>query len=1341
MTERADKRMKKSKILIGTVAAVAAVAVIGAATACSGMFQHKEADGGKSIPLVASRWPSCFSSDEYKEPEFADDENRTNNAFNVADFGEQGSNGWFYRYGKPGKPYKSKQIEKFDGERYYQVGVNGLEVKKDFIQPGEKEAAILEWRAAEKGKIQLLATYVKNINGDKNPSYPDGVTISVYKGKELLQTHKVDVKIDKEILMETEIPDLEVEENESIYFVIDANENNAYDGGVLYAAIRDSGKAEAAAASDGLRTDNNANFIKDFGEQGANGWYYMYGKNVADARFVSSKTENGYINYTSPNLQINDGFIHPAINDDAIISWKPKCAGTVEIRGTYTKFEQNDGNPDWPDGVTVSVYQNETKLFEEKVSVFRSETNKISFGKKGIVLSSDDSLYFVVNANGNASYDGGAFDIAILDRNGLQNEDSVTVDETEIRQNVANVKDDFGKQGNNGWFFQEGYQDEPFGAYNMRQYIEDDKYIDSSYLEIKRDYVNTGESGRSAVIKWRVAQNGKIAVDASYTKTKNEDKNPSWPDGTRVTIYHNSTRLVQQEFEANVYQEITKSLNVSSVNVKRGDYITMVVNGKENNAYDGGKYTFAIRSLSGLVGKNENNVTIENDKTRTNNASVKKDFGKQGQNGWFYQYGYNTDPFCAVNIEKYVPDDKYITKDGVEIKRDYIAPSTKGKSANVKWKVAQTGQINVFLSYTKLKNEDKNVNWPDGVDVTLLHNKTKLRTQYFAPDPNHEITKDMSVLKLHVKKGDYITMIVNGKDNTAYDGGMYSFTIEDATIVGADKKNDSETNVANLASDFGEQGSNGWYYLEGSSLDTASILTQKTDDNNGYLSTKDNGLEIKKDFVQPGLLKDAMYQWVAAQNGVIDITGNYTKFGHQDPNPSWPDGTTVRVYKNNALLIEKKVSVRQGDGNDTTVSLNYENLKVTKGDLITFSIGSNENNAWDGGRLSVHIKPHVTESEYKPAPDNEADLFEDFGEQGTQGWYYGSGNTSGEFKRADYANNEYSSVLYENLLLKKDGVHPSASAGAIYRWIAGADGSLYLNGTFYKSKNENAEDDAPDGVRVEVYKNGTLIDGMSYDIPVSKVQENICKIRKDNLEVSRGDMIDFIITAKENAGWDYGKLEMHISENAGEPSDDPSNPTDDPSNPTDDPQDNPTDDPADDPQDNPVDDPVGAERTNKTNLKESFGKQGNDGWYYGMCDWDGNRFEELEYDEANERYYNNGKPELKKDFVEPGAGRNAAYKWIAAEDGRIVIRGKYVKFPNAEDPNATGVCLRIRLNKEEKFFSNAGICGNNITHEAEVPIEITLDVKKGDEILFMLDPEGNDSYDGGRMEIDISPVE
>ena len=1280
--------------------AVASCGIIVGGVCAGVIFSHHSI---KSIASISPLWPSSFSSEKYHEPKFNDDPSRENKAFNVADFGEQGSNGWFYRYGKSEKPSSSKQITEFDGEKYHEIGVEGLEMKKDFLQPGQKDAAILEWRAAKEGKVNLKLAYVKSVNGDKNPTYPDGLTVSVYKGDKLLENHPVDVKTDAEVLMETQIDKISVKKHESIYFVIDAKANNAYDGGILYASIMDEKFKEHTPGKDTARKNNNANFRDDFGKQGKNGWYYKCGKDVTDSKIASFKAKDNYMNYTSPGLEIGGGFIHPAINDKAIIEWTPHNAGTIEIRGKYEKFEQHDGNPEWPDGTKFSIYKNNKKIFDRDVAAKTKGNNDVDFREKNISVTKNDKIYFVVDAKGNASYDGGALDVSIIDRNGFSNESSVSVDESETRQNFANVKDDFGAQGNNGWIFQEGYGDDPFDTCNMKNYIKDDKYVDDSYLEIKRDFINTGSGKKSAVVKWKVAQDGTIAIDSSYTKLKNEDKNPSWPDGTRVSIYHNRTKLVSKEFAPDRHKEVTKSLNVPSVKVSRGDYITMVVNGKENNAYDGGKYKFAIRSTSGLVGATERDVQVSED--RTNNAAVITDFGPQGKNGWFYQYGYYTDPFCAVNVANYIPDDKYVTKDGIEIKRDFIMPSTKDKSANVKWKVAKDGKINVFLNYTKLKNEDKNPSWPDGVDVTLLHNGKVLKKAAFAPEVNKEVTKDLSVSSLPVKKGDFITMVVNGRDNTAYDGGKYAFSIEDANVVKVDKVNKNTENEANLSSDFGEQGSNGWYYCEGENPQKAEVLQSRTPDGAGYLSVKDSGLEMKRDFVQPGAKKHAMYQWVVAADGTVNVDGEYVKFGHQDGNPSWPDGTKVIVSKNNKVLFEKDANVLAGDGNDTKVKINLEKLSVKKGDILTFEISAKKNNAWDGGRLQVKIKdPNAGVIEQKPDTDNVADLFADFGKQGSKGWYYGTcewDSKNFELLKYDEKNECYKGNGKPEL--KKDFVEPDSGLNAAYKWIAGADGKIKIEGEY--TKFANASDPNANGVCLRIFHNGKekkwIGDGINHGGLTNDVT-----VRFDQyLNVKKGDEIIFAVNSEANDAWDGGKLQVKI---------------------------------------NPYQDPSQTDTTdgeNRAILKKDFGPQGSNGWYFGSCEWDSKDFLLLDYNKEEDRYFNNGKPELKRDFVEPGAYRNAAYKWVVKKDGRIKIDGKYTKFPNDSDLNSNGVCLRIFHNGVEKKWIGDGINHGGIKKEVTVNFDQYLDVKKGDEIIFAVNGEGNDAWDGGRLEIEIEPAD
>ena len=112
-----------------------------------------------------------------------------------------------------------------------------------------------------------------------------------------------------------------------------------------------------------------------------------------------------------------------------------------------------------------------------------------------------------------------------------------------------------------------------------------------------------------------------------------------------------------------------------------------------------------------------------------------------------------------------------------------------------------------------------------------------------------------------------------------------------------------------------------------------------------------------------------------------------------------------------------------------------------------------------------------------------------------------------------------------------------------------------------------------------------------------------------------------------------------------------------------------------------------------------------------------------------------------KNFVHPGS-RNAAYKWIAAQDGKIHITGQYVKDPNSADEDADGVCLRICQNADNEvaWIGDGGIKQGGNTSETSATIDKELDVKAGDEIFFLVNPEGNNKLDGGKLSIAIAPA-
>ena len=102
------KNVVKGLLTKKALFALAGVAVIGGGAAVGVNVVNNLSDGGlveeTGLTFLSAKWPEVFDVKGYEEPEFVDVPNRTNNAFNVSDFGEQGRNGWFYRYGSAQNP-------------------------------------------------------------------------------------------------------------------------------------------------------------------------------------------------------------------------------------------------------------------------------------------------------------------------------------------------------------------------------------------------------------------------------------------------------------------------------------------------------------------------------------------------------------------------------------------------------------------------------------------------------------------------------------------------------------------------------------------------------------------------------------------------------------------------------------------------------------------------------------------------------------------------------------------------------------------------------------------------------------------------------------------------------------------------------------------------------------------------------------------------------------------------------------------------------------------------------------------------------------------------------------
>ena len=547
---------------------------------------------------------------------------------------------------------------------------------------------------------------------------------------------------------------------------------------------------------------------------------------------------------------------------------------------------------------------------------------------------------------------------------------------------------------------------------------------------------------------------------------------------------------------------------------------------------------------------------------------------------------------------------------------------------------------------------------------------------------------------MEVKANDVISFMISPNSNNAWDAGKLSVAIEPTVTIDLKPGDDNKTVLADLESI--DQGTDGWYFMEGTEVAKAMPLTNKSEDGSAYKSVKDEGLEMKKDYVHTGAKLSAIYKWVVKEDGKIDLSGSYVKFPHNDGNPSWPDGITLTIYQNEKEILKQKVEAKQGDGNDNIFDFNFEGMEVKANDVISFMISPNSNNAYDGGKLSVRIsdvKDEEPAAEYKVSYAYDQEYPQEVMDTlPSDDQTYADG--------AEVTAKEPSSTTVEG---EKDG---KAGKWTFNGWdeekktIQAADVKFTGSWTFTADEEPAAE-----------YKVSYAYD-QEYPQEVMDTLPSDDQTYADGAEVTAKAPSAVSVAGKvndENGTWDFQGWDAETKTVQA--------------------------------ADVKFTGSWKFTRTNNTVLKDDFsGTQGKNGWYYGMCEYDGTNFEQLPYDAENNRYMNNGaKPELKADFVEPGVGRNAAYKWVAARDGKIKLSGEYVKFKNNEDPEATGTCFRIFVNGAQiEFFSQTR---GNFAEERKVAIGYEFEVKMGDEIMVAIDAEGNDSCDGGRLSLTISAID
>lgn len=304
----------------------------------------------------------------------------SNNSFNMArDFSHsQGNKGWFYYTVKNGNyiPMKWDSSQgKWQGENTY-----NLVWAPGKVHPEADDTAI-GWKADSAGTINIKGTVKKIDTGN------DGIKVKILKnGTQIWPSSGWQSIGGNDTSGASHDFAAEVNAGDMIYFVVNKNQTTYNDGSYWNPTI----------TYGDFKNIESYSFKDDFSDvQGQNNWKYLEnnGDSYSEMRWDSSVSRwRGSNTYS---LIWKPAQLHPD-GTDTVVAWTAPHSGNVCLTGQPKKV--NSGY----DGVRVKIVKNSEKIWPSSdwMNIAGNDTTGVGY-EFTTYVNSGDTLYFVVNQNGN----------------------------------------------------------------------------------------------------------------------------------------------------------------------------------------------------------------------------------------------------------------------------------------------------------------------------------------------------------------------------------------------------------------------------------------------------------------------------------------------------------------------------------------------------------------------------------------------------------------------------------------------------------------------------------------------------------------------------------------------------------------------------------------------------------------------------------------------------------------------------------------------------------------------------------------------------------------------------
>ncbi|MDI4649991.1 glycosyl hydrolase family 28 protein [Cohnella hashimotonis] len=291
----------------------------------------------------------------------------------------QGANQWYYKEWN-GSSYANMTWNatdrKWKGTGSY-IGMWG----PNFVHP-ESNDAVKAWLAPSTGTVMIKGTAAKWDTGGG-----DGVRIKIMKNgtplwpssgwQTIAATDRLGVQFG--VIANVAAGDY-------VYIVVNKNGTDSYDTTVLDAMI--SYKPVFNASTDFLTY------------QGGWNWSYLQGNAAPYTNMNWNAADKTWRGTNAWNIIHDGGLMHPDA-DDTVRAWTAPASGTVRVTGNARKQDTNGG-----DGVRVKILKNAAQLWPASgwQAIAYNDATGASHSLT-VSVTAGDVLYFVLDKNGNNSYD------------------------------------------------------------------------------------------------------------------------------------------------------------------------------------------------------------------------------------------------------------------------------------------------------------------------------------------------------------------------------------------------------------------------------------------------------------------------------------------------------------------------------------------------------------------------------------------------------------------------------------------------------------------------------------------------------------------------------------------------------------------------------------------------------------------------------------------------------------------------------------------------------------------------------------------------------------------------